>query len=339
MPTYLNNLAWIRFFAIVFVVVIHTSAEFALQEPLSICWLFALAVEAVSREGLCLFFVLSGFLLIREFHSLKDISSFFIHRLRRVFPLFFLWSFVYFSYSNGFSLDVLSFFKKVLEGPTFPHLWFMYTLFGIYIIIPFVSNIIVKARFCDLVLFCFISLCSWSFFPVFSFFHVNVSLLEFFPPLWLVYFFCGYLLKIFCHEFLGKVRLGWLTCFYCFSVAAIFFLSFFTSNSVKPLASGFDPHPYDFNIFMAIATCSLFLILYLLFSRPLPRVVTFISEHSFGIYLSHMLFLELYSKFIFINFWFLDFILKPIVVLLCSVSFEFLCSVSIRYAHEVFCRK
>ena len=76
MSARLHNLAWIRFFAIIFVVLIHTSAEFALQEPLSLCWLFSLAVEAVSREGLCLFFVLSGFLLIKEFSSRKEIYSF-----------------------------------------------------------------------------------------------------------------------------------------------------------------------------------------------------------------------------------------------------------------------
>ena len=336
MSARLHNLAWIRFFAIIFVVLIHTSAEFALQEPLSLCWLFSLAVEAVSREGLCLFFVLSGFLLIKEFSSRKEIYSFFISRLGRILPPFFLWSLFYFYYSNGFSFDILLFIRSFIQGPVYPHLWFMYTLIGIYIATPFISNLIVRSRFCDFSLFVLISFCSWSLFPIFSFCNINISFLGFFPSFWAVYFFCGYLLKIFCSDFLSKLSFRWLVFIYCFSVVVIFFLSFFTSNSVTPLISGFDPRPYDFNIFMAVATCSLFLILYVRFSRPLPRLISFISDHSFGIYLSHMLFLDLYSKFISIDLWFIAFLFKPIFVLCCSILFEFLCCLALRYISMLF---
>lgn len=318
------SLDWIRAIAIIFVVIIHVFARYTIETPLSTPWLAALGVEAIVRVGLASFFVLSGYLLIRPFNSMRDIGRFYWRRAKRILPLFIVWSFVYFVYASH-TLDVAEFARKVLAGPTEPHFWFIYSILGLYITTPFIANIVIAAKTRDLAIFCIAGSLSYTLEPLCGYLGVNLSMIGFYPIIWMIYYIAGHVIRRVCDE-RPSLPLGWLVCIYIASTIAIFFLSFYTTNAVRPLASIFDPRPYDLNITFFAATVIFFAVLRKYCVSPLPSFLKFIADKSYGIYLSHMIFIYIYVKYFNIQPWWLNVAGLFAFTMACCLALEWLAS-------------
>lgn len=110
---------------------------------------------ALSRNGVPIFFLLSGFLLLSK--KEEDLWTFFKKRAVKIIIPFFIWSIVYDVYS-GRSFDntgvtveaVLKMFIRILRGPRAAHLWFFYSLIGLYLFTPVLRLFVAKARNMDL---------------------------------------------------------------------------------------------------------------------------------------------------------------------------------------------
>ena len=106
-------------------------------------WWYANIFDSISRWTVTMFIMISGILLLnKEMHSYKK----FIKKrvLKIVIPLI-VWSSFYYIYKNGFSLDytsVKNIIKALFEGNIYYHLWFMYTILGIYLVIPILKKYI-----------------------------------------------------------------------------------------------------------------------------------------------------------------------------------------------------
>lgn len=320
------SLDWLRGIAIIFVVLIHVCCKYSMQgTPLSIRWLTCLGAEAIVRVGLTSFFVLSGFLLIREFRGSQDFLRFYRKRVWRMFPLFIFWSFVYYVCSTR-SFDVIDYLRKVLAGPTEPHFWFVYSLFGIYLGMPFVANVIVNAKTRDLISFCAGSFLAFTMAPVVNLLGVSQSFLGIFPiSVWAVYFIAGHLARRLCDNL--EVA-SYKNCLVAYSLATIliFFISFFTSNGSQPIFKIPDPEPYSQNIAMPIATLCFFIVIRRYCVFPLPPLIKFISDRSYGIYLSHILFYNYYNTHLTLSPWYLDLVCMFIFTMACSLACEWIFS-------------
>jgi len=108
----------------------------------------------LSRNGVPIFFLLSGFLLLSKD---EDLWTFFKKRAVKIIVPFFIWSIVYDAYSarsfdnTGVTADaVLKMFIRILRGPRAPHLWFFYSLIGLYLFTPILRLFVAKARNADL---------------------------------------------------------------------------------------------------------------------------------------------------------------------------------------------
>jgi surface polysaccharide O-acyltransferase-like enzyme len=92
--------------------------------------------DSMTRMSVPLFFMTSGWLLLKKSESLRE---FFSKRLVKVIFPFAVWSLVYLMWSCGITLGGCKpvFISRLLfiHG-TYHHLWFMYPLIGLYLITP-----------------------------------------------------------------------------------------------------------------------------------------------------------------------------------------------------------
>ena len=105
---------------------------------------------SLSRNGVPLFFMLSGFLLLPK---QEDIWTFFKKRAARIVIPFVFWSIAYdvvwdhaFASSGVTPGAIFSLFVRILRGPRAAHLWFFYSLIGLYFFTPILRPFVAKAR-------------------------------------------------------------------------------------------------------------------------------------------------------------------------------------------------
>lgn len=116
-------------------------------------WLHPLAYT-FSRIGVPFFFMLSGFLLLPKEENLV---IFLRKRAWKVFLPLVAWSLIYDVYVNqalsksGVTLEaVVRLLIRLLRGPRAEHLWFFYTLIGLYLFTPILRLFVARARQSDL---------------------------------------------------------------------------------------------------------------------------------------------------------------------------------------------
>ncbi len=113
---YFPNLNGIRFIAAL-IVIIHHIEQFKFMFGLNNCWETSLVMQSIGKLGVILFFTLSGFLityllLVEEKQVGKiDIKQFYIRRILRIWPLYFLIFFLAF-----FVLNNINFFNLPNES-------------------------------------------------------------------------------------------------------------------------------------------------------------------------------------------------------------------------------
>lgn len=136
----------LRIFATCLVVLLHSIAPYLTDAALfgtGSWWLFNILSSAV-RMGVPLFFMISGYLMLRSSRTL-EIGPFYRRRIPRVLIPFLAWDVIYFIASclNG-NPDVTfrRFLKELLWQGSSYHLWFVYTILGLYLLSPFLKRIV-----------------------------------------------------------------------------------------------------------------------------------------------------------------------------------------------------
>jgi len=111
----------------------------------------------ISRLGVPTFFLISGYLLLSKQESLMD---FFKKRAARILIPFLVWSILYdLLYSKPFEetginiQGILEIFIRILRGPRAGHLWFIYSLVGLYFLTPVLRVFIARATSYELYYF------------------------------------------------------------------------------------------------------------------------------------------------------------------------------------------
>lgn len=284
----------IRVVAIFLVVVGHVSGQLTSrwgQIPDDL-WRVANLYGSLGRISVPLFFMISGYLLMPRSESLRD---FYTKRMPKVLIPFVVWSLIYLLWhcrSHACTLDLIS--RLILLEGTSYHLWFLYSLTGIYLILP-VFRLIVQPGTDRGILWYFIVL--WLVFqPVlrlaeqFWDFKINIS-----APMtggFIGFFVFGYLL--------GTVTLSRLRLILSGAVAVLGILAtavgthFLTSR-----AGNFDGFLYELvSLNVILASGGIFLLLRWASEAKAfvsPGMHTFLrtlAVGTFGIYLVHVLVLE-----------------------------------------------
>lgn len=140
--TVLNNTSYydkLRILATIAVITIHVSSNLFYHKPIgSLSWWIGSTFDTISRFGVPIFLMISGALLLPK---KEDIKSFYKKRLHRILIPFLLWLTIYYVHSLPhiitFSKASYQLLLGICSGTSY-HLWYIYMLVGIYLIIPVV---------------------------------------------------------------------------------------------------------------------------------------------------------------------------------------------------------
>src|SRR5512138_3524270 len=297
--------AWVdlvRVAAIYLVVVVHVSGQLTNvwgQIPPD-QWIIANVYGGIARICVPLFFMISGYLLLPRSESLSD---FYAKRIPKILIPLVVWSLIYLGWycgnhagtcTPGLIRDLL-----LVKGAYY-HLWFLYTLLGIYLVMP-VLRLMTQPSTDRKLLWYLIAL--WLIFHplltlVHKFWNFSINLSAPLATGYTSYFVLGYLLG---EITLSRTRVilsavGWV----------IGTLGTIIGTYLLTRAAGqFDGFFYDFvTVNVILASGAAFLLLRWLseakmFALPAVQAAArVLAASTFGIYLVHVMVIEILSDWI-----------------------------------------
>lgn len=148
----------LRIFAILCVIILHIVVPYIGNTDLfgTRIWHIANIFNTISRTGVPIFFMVSGFLLLNSSKT-ADFISFYKRRLTKLAVPFLSWNVIYYiAYGllENREISFSEFFKQMLIEGTSYHFWFVYTLIVIYLFMPFLKRILdgLEQKWCWLLL-------------------------------------------------------------------------------------------------------------------------------------------------------------------------------------------
>jgi surface polysaccharide O-acyltransferase-like enzyme len=289
---------YVKAAAIGMVVVLHVAAPYLYQlgEISQSEWNIANIYDSFVRPCVPLFFMASGFLLLRKSES---VSVFFAKRINRVlWPLVF-WSVIYVFwkvYYQGSQYSDFGNFGKFIFTPVSYHLWYLYAIIGCYMFLPLLRVVVASGNDGVLVYYCALWFLSMTVSPlVEKYFGVKWQFDFSYVSGYIGYFVLGYLLGNKDYKAYHAVVAA-LSMLICFSIIA-YMTSYLTSNNDGVFVGDFYSY---LSPLVVVASVSWFVgikflsSIYVLESaKSIRRLVSSVSECSFGIYLIHVIFLDL----------------------------------------------
>lgn len=258
----------------------------------------------VARTCVPLFMIVSAFLLV-PLKPGQTMSSFYKRRFTRILPPFLIFMVLYcilpplfgwMGWDQGLhELKMIPFNFPSTGG----HLWFMYPLISLYLIIPVVSPWLEKATAKEERIFLAIFALS-TFIP---WIHRFIT-----KELWGECFWNGFTALWYCSGYLGylvmayyirvhldwsrkrKLAVGWA----CFLLGSAFTFFAFWCKAVPgvPMPTPDVEWAWEFCMpNLLVSTFGLFLVFSCIQRKEAPALVTNISKRSYGMYLMHMLYL------------------------------------------------
>lgn len=133
----------VRTIAIFMVVAIHSNVIYLESNQGNIGWIIVMEMTALCLMSVPLFFMISGALLL-DCNQEVGICELFSKRLPKQFIPFILWSLIYVFSRIAMGRVPLSIqpFIKLLYEPAYYQFWFMYTLLGIYLLLPILQVLV-----------------------------------------------------------------------------------------------------------------------------------------------------------------------------------------------------
>lgn len=291
-----DNLRAIATIAVIFV---HVSAPILYQygNISNFKWWSGNVIDGISRFCVPIFLMLTGALLLPR---KIEIKHFFKKRLTRILLPFLFWSVLYIIYSllsKWLSGDNLSYrdiclyiFHKFKSGASF-HLWYIYMIIGIYLILPIISKWILVSSKNEIWYYVVIWIVTMIVgFPFIKKIIPNVDLIYFTG--YLGYPILGYLLsftsknkKIISFAFL-LFLIGIMT-----TIFGTYLLSYSDGSFNKMFYSYLSPN-------VLLSSIGVFLLFRHLKikNKLIINILQSISKYNYGIYLGHILVLKLLSE-------------------------------------------
>ncbi|NRA10537.1 MAG: acyltransferase family protein [Crocinitomicaceae bacterium] len=327
-----KNEPWIdnaRALATICVILLHVASDLLYtikKDGPTTDWWTGNILDGLTRFCVPLFFMISGALILRSDYGLIKYLK---KRFVRIVPPLLFWSLVYLFYDNLIYEvkveSVMEFIrvsvKALIQKPNFSqyHLWFVYTMIGLYLIVPIIRKWIKHSTGKEVLYFIII----WGITIIAG----NPYLHKYIPEIELLYF-TGHL---------GFMVLGYyLTTInsknHLLAVALIVIGAFATIYGTYYESEAIGKYSGIYYHYLSINVVAFALGVFLLVknttikSNILNKIIKVISDHSFGIYLAHVLVLVIFErnglKISVMNPW-LSIPLITIACLLCSLLIIF----------------
>lgn len=321
----------LRIICCLMIIGIHSTPDYSLMVKINapdIVVYQSLIIQSIVRIGLPVFFMMSGYFLLNRNNEPLLIG--YKKRFASLLIPFFIYAFLnyYFQHGSIFERDGVSgFFRLLLESKTAisTHLWFVYVLFGIYIVMPAVKvvtdSIPTDKSLISIVVIAVI--CSWFAYEnqLTKIWHDYKMLIPI-PriDLWLGYFVIGGLLY--------RVNISKKSSFLLLAISLPVQV-LFTWLSMNDF--GFDTKPYDFGLNMFLSASAIILFVNnLSFQKQslISKIVLFLAPYTYGVYLIHIVVIKWISDYFsvpsVVDMVFIKTIAYMLIVFLISLAIAFL---------------
>jgi len=277
----------LRAFAILAVLLIHISTPLVRQEVGSFEWWVGNVVDGSMRWAVPIFIMLSGMLLLGRGESQLNVVKKRVPRL--LIPLLF-WSLLYSLWDIRYDLETFS-VQQILtdfyQNDVKYHLWYLYTLLGLYLAMPLFKTFIQHGRKSDLLYFILLD------YIISATFEVLSSLLDirlgngfgYFLG-YGGYFLLGYYLA---NTSLNKKTTNLIHLLGSAALLVTIIGTWFFSAEQGSLNQVFYKY---LSLTTPIVSVSVFLLIKDLWNTENSRLTTVIANYSFGIYLIHPMILD-----------------------------------------------
>lgn len=291
------NLELIRMVSFVLVIVIHVTNYFcrAYGEISRGEYLFALALDTVARVSVPCFFMISGALLLGRDEPVQKYAR----RLLRFLFVLIVWSAVYYLW-NRFYMGTAYDLRNILSEPAEEHLWYLYALISIYLVLPFLQVICrglsMKLEKVFLAVTTAAVIINYLLGLVGQELYYDVPLVG--DRCYVYYMFVGYYLYKYRRHIPLRQKPVLIICLV--SMAATFGITLGVTVGRGDHYEGALTYE-SFFIILAAVTFFLFMLRLgnarIRFGERARQVIDLFCKCSFGIYLIHILFLDHYKKY------------------------------------------
>ncbi|MEY3219839.1 MAG: hypothetical protein RIT27_1196 [Pseudomonadota bacterium] len=302
---YLDLLRVISVFA---VIVIHVSAP-VLHNFTKIPadhWMIGNVLDSMSRFCVPMLFMISGALVLGDSRNYQ-ISYLFRKRILRILIPFVVWSLIYALFilqlqGKAHEFKLMSTLQSIVTTPAHYHLWFLYTLLGVYLIIPLLGTFAINANQSTihyfLVLWCLFAICNPFLVTLTTYKLPLFSLPSNFEEVWL---FCGYFLLGF---YLSRVELNYKVWHTLALIIVSFILTMWLTHYFSYKNNKFYELFYAYTspnvLIMSVGT---FLLVKKMnfqshFVKRFSKIIITLSQLSFGIYLVHLISYNQINKYL-----------------------------------------
>lgn len=304
----------LRVFAAICVIMIHVAAQnWSKANIYSVDWQMMNIYDSFSRVAVPLFVMISGAIFLNRSISIKTIIKKYILRIAIVLIV---WSLIYafiYSLQNGETLK--QFILRFIGGHY--HLWYLYMLIGLYLIMPILKKITESKQLTEY--FLFLSFVFTSFLPtlikipIFNFFSDPFGSFHYHLTLgYSSYFVAGYYL----HEYDLNERGRKII--YLLGIIGFLFTIMSTSIMTFSRGSAYNGFYNNFMLGVVLEAVAIFVFCKYLkidLSTKTLKVINFISKYSLGIYLVHVFVLDRFKLLGLTTLSFTSFFSIPILII------------------------
>jgi len=291
-------LDFLRSFAIIMVVILHSISDYIVRADLfsTTSWYVNLFLNAFSRTGVPIFFMISGCLILSS-DVTANFGEFYKRRLTHIaIPLVF-WNLAYFIGKCAFGhvkFDISLFLADFINCGTEYHLWYLYTLIGIYLLAPFLKIIVDRCSMKQLVWLLVLMLFCTTIRPFINTVTPSGVYIYLFEPL-----FNGYIACFFMGYILSKINYTPKMMFAFIALGVFGLTSSIILNHINSSAGGINLVANGgYSLCHYSLAAGVFVISKFIFEDKsvFKTVVNEISKNSFGIYLTHAAVIDVVSK-------------------------------------------
>jgi surface polysaccharide O-acyltransferase-like enzyme len=290
-----------RICAMLLVIVIHVSNYYSrsFTDIDSFSYFFATIFNGLARVSVPIFFMISGALLIPKVDNFDQYKK----RVFKLLVTLVVWSFIYYlwnKYVMNYNIYLLSSIFTTIFEPSKAHLWFLYALIGIYLVLPFIRKMLINLDFKEEMLFVklWVSLVGGFYLLrlILQIFKINTTITYPVPIIqgtyYLGYFILGYII----YRYIDKIKISNKLLGLAAGLSLIITIigTFIVSLIMGSYYEGLFAYR---SLFYIIASSSIFV--YVLknkediITKRVTLVIDLISPYSFGIYLIHVIFLNM----------------------------------------------
>lgn len=300
---YLNKLDYLKGLAILGVVAIHTlGAEYPINNDF--IYIIYINIIQLSAFSVPFFLFISGLVLTYNYGDMKiNYIKFIKRRFFVILIPFIVWSCIYLVYNNALmgknmDLNIITVIRKLATGNAEFHLYFIVLVMQFYLIFPFILNYVLKFKKHHTILlasiFMFNLLLIYLYYYQFD--YLSEKILKKIFIFWIFYFVFGMVIGYNIDN--NKYRISDKSLYIFVPLFLIFYLSldisYFSNGLQDKNIFWFRPQTFIYATLSIIIAFKFINELRMLNILKLPaKLVRKLGQNSFGIYLSHALFLNI----------------------------------------------